>query len=109
MLRRDKWHFQYQHFGTTRGLCECKSVYILSGKSVPITCTELLDHSYMQLKTGTPRYTLRTQLFNYSIRWQYQQGISDDLHINIDGSKEIATLSGRNVEYGEVFSTTVNI
>ena len=32
-----------------------------------------------------------------------------DLLINIDATEEIATLSGRNVEYGEVFSRTVNM
>ena len=40
-------------------------------KSAPITCTELLDHACLQLTRSTPQCTLRTQLFNYSIRWQY--------------------------------------
>ena len=43
-------------------------------KSAPITCTELLDHACLQLTRSTPQCTLRTQLFNYSIRWQYWQG-----------------------------------
>lgn len=137
-MRRNKWHFQDQHFGTTRGLCVSKSIYILSRKFAPITCTELLDHACLQLTRSTPQCTLRTQLFSHNaihtkrhtltISAKYQATIATykclsrtyqllwrnetytSTRTQLKNSQSIgATLSGMIVEYCKAFPTTLNV